>query len=60
MDTAATAMKPLIGVTTYLEKADTEGCGRVSAAFLPETYLDAILVAGVCRSYCRPNRSTPP
>lgn len=46
MDTTATAMKPLIGVTTYLEKADTEGCGRVSAAFLPETYLDAILVAG--------------
>jgi putative glutamine amidotransferase len=40
------AMKPIIGLTTYLEQADTEGCGTVSAAFLPATYLKPIIAAG--------------
>lgn len=40
------AIKPIIGLTTYLEKAVTDGCGTVRAAFLPETYLTPILEAG--------------
>lgn len=40
------AMKPVIGLTTYLEQAGTDGCGTVNAAFLPETYLKPIIAAG--------------
>lgn len=40
------AMKPIIGLTTYLEQADTSGCGTVNAAFLPETYLVPLVEAG--------------
>ncbi|MBT2531068.1 gamma-glutamyl-gamma-aminobutyrate hydrolase family protein [Arthrobacter sp. ISL-48] len=43
---ADAAIKPIIGLTTYLEKAVTDGCGTVRAAFLPETYLTPILEAG--------------
>jgi putative glutamine amidotransferase len=31
MDAADAAIKPIIGLTTYLEQADTDGCGRVRA-----------------------------
>jgi putative glutamine amidotransferase len=44
--TTDAAMKPVIGLTTYLEQAGTDGCGTVSAAFLPETYLKPIIAAG--------------
>jgi hypothetical protein len=46
MDAADAAIKPIIGLTTYLEQADTDGCGRARAAFLPETYLAPIVAAG--------------
>ena len=46
MDTPETAMKPIIGLTTYLEQAGTDGFGPVNAAFLPETYLAPITAAG--------------
>lgn len=46
MNSADTAMQPIIGLTTYLEQAGTEGCGTVNAAFLPETYLTPIVAAG--------------
>lgn len=37
--------RPLIGVTTYLEQAQT-GVWDVRASFLPQTYLDAVTEAG--------------
>ncbi|WP_309073968.1 gamma-glutamyl-gamma-aminobutyrate hydrolase family protein [Paenarthrobacter sp.] len=46
METTDTAMKPVIGLTTYLEQAGTDGCGTVNAAFLPETYLAPVTAAG--------------
>lgn len=46
MQTTDAAMKPIIGLTTYLEQAGTDGCGTVRAAFLPETYLNPIIAAG--------------
>ncbi|GGH91388.1 gamma-glutamyl-gamma-aminobutyrate hydrolase family protein [Arthrobacter liuii] len=46
METTDTVVKPVIGLSTYLEQADTAGCGAVSAAFLPETYLAPIIAAG--------------
>lgn len=46
MNSADTAMQPIIGLTTYLEQAGTKGCGTVTAAFLPETYLTPIVAAG--------------
>ncbi|TLM74555.1 gamma-glutamyl-gamma-aminobutyrate hydrolase family protein [Pseudarthrobacter sp. NamB4] len=46
METTDAAVKPIIGLATYLEHAGTDGCGTVSAAFLPETYLDPIIAAG--------------
>lgn len=46
MHTTDAAMKPVIGLTTYLEQAGTDGCGTVRAAFLPETYLKPIIAAG--------------
>jgi putative glutamine amidotransferase len=36
----------MIGLSTYLEEADTSGCGRVRAAFLPERYMAPIVDAG--------------
>lgn len=46
MNASDNAIKPIIGLTTYLEQAGTDGCGTVRAAFLPETYLTPILTAG--------------
>lgn len=46
METTDTSLKPVIGLTTYLEQADTDGCGTVNAAFLPESYLEPITAAG--------------
>jgi putative glutamine amidotransferase len=46
LETTDAAVKPIIGLTTYLEHAGTDGCGTVSAAFLPETYLAPIIAAG--------------
>jgi putative glutamine amidotransferase len=46
MNAADTAIKPIIGLTTYLEQAGTDGCGNVRAAFLPEKYLTPIVNAG--------------
>jgi putative glutamine amidotransferase len=40
------AARPLIGLTTYLEAAGTDGCGRVEAAFLPQKYMEPIIAAG--------------
>ncbi|MFP3581480.1 gamma-glutamyl-gamma-aminobutyrate hydrolase family protein [Arthrobacter sp. SIMBA_036] len=45
METHAT-MQPVIGLTTYLEPAVTQGCGSVKAAFLPESYLAPLAAAG--------------
>jgi putative glutamine amidotransferase len=46
MSTPETTIRPLIGLTTYLEEAGTDGCGRVSSAFLPEKYFAPLLAAG--------------
>ena len=46
METTDTSLKPVIGLTTYLEQAGTDGCGTVDAAFLPESYLAPITAAG--------------
>jgi putative glutamine amidotransferase len=46
LETTDAAMKPIIGLTTYLEQAGTAGCGAVRAAFLPESYLNPVIVAG--------------
>lgn len=46
METADTSLQPLIGLTTYLEEAGTDGCGTVNAAFLPESYLTPITEVG--------------
>ncbi|WP_201276701.1 gamma-glutamyl-gamma-aminobutyrate hydrolase family protein [Marisediminicola senii] len=40
-----TSPPPLIGITTYLEQAQT-GVWDVRAAFLPEVYLDSVTAAG--------------
>jgi putative glutamine amidotransferase len=58
MDAADAAIKPIIGLTTYLEQADTDGCGRVRAAFLPETYLAPIVAAGGVPVLLPPQPST--
>jgi putative glutamine amidotransferase len=46
LETTDAAVKPIIGLSTYLEPAGTAGCGTVNAAFLPETYLAPIIAAG--------------
>ena len=46
MESTDAVVKPVIGLSTYLEQADTAGCGKVSTAFLPETYLAPIIAAG--------------
>ncbi|MEV7662057.1 gamma-glutamyl-gamma-aminobutyrate hydrolase family protein [Paenarthrobacter sp. NPDC089316] len=46
MENTDATLQPVIGLTTYLEPAGTEGCGQVDAAFLPETYLAPIISAG--------------
>lgn len=55
MNAADTAIKPIIGLTTYLEQAGTDGCGNVRAAFLPEKCLTPLLDAGQFRSFSRPS-----
>lgn len=45
MASSASEQRPLIGVTTYLEQAQT-GVWDVRASFLPQTYLDAVTEAG--------------
>lgn len=37
---------PVVGLTSYLDPAVTEGCGTVDAAFLPRNYLEPVLAAG--------------
>jgi putative glutamine amidotransferase len=37
---------PVVGLTSYLDPAVTEGCGTVDAAFLPLNYLQPVLAAG--------------
>ncbi|WP_458116008.1 gamma-glutamyl-gamma-aminobutyrate hydrolase family protein [Arthrobacter sp. D2-10] len=46
MESTGTSLKPVIGLTTYLEQAGTDGCGTVDAAFLPESYLAPVTAAG--------------
>lgn len=46
MQTSDSALKPIIGLATYLEQATTDGCGVVPTAFLPESYLKPIIDAG--------------
>jgi putative glutamine amidotransferase len=36
----------VVGLTSYLDPAVTEGCGTVEAAFLPSNYLAPVLAAG--------------
>jgi putative glutamine amidotransferase len=38
--------RPVVGLTSYLDPAVTEGCGTVEAAFLPSNYLAPVLAAG--------------
>ena len=45
MASSASDPAPLIGVTTYLEQAQT-GVWDVPASFLPKVYLDAVTDAG--------------
>ena len=45
MDSSGSNQKPIIGLTTYLEQAQT-GVWDVRAAFLPAVYFDAINRAG--------------
>jgi putative glutamine amidotransferase len=58
MNAADTAIKPIIGLTTYLEQAGTDGCGNVRAAFLPEKYLTPILDAGAVPTLLPPQPTT--
>jgi len=46
METTDGAIRPVIGLATYLEQIDTSGCGTVNASFLPESYLVPITTAG--------------
>ncbi|PNI10485.1 gamma-glutamyl-gamma-aminobutyrate hydrolase [Arthrobacter sp. AFG7.2] len=59
METTDAAVKPIIGLTTYLEQAGTDGCGTVSAAFLPETYLAPIIAAGGVPTLLPPQPAVP-
>lgn len=38
--------RPVVGLTSYLDPAVTEGCGTVEAAFLPSNYLAPVLAVG--------------
>lgn len=38
--------RPVIGLTSYLDPAVSEGCGTIEAAFLPQNYLAPVLAAG--------------
>jgi putative glutamine amidotransferase len=40
------ADRPVVGLTVNLEPISTESCGAIDAAFLPATYLSAVLAAG--------------
>ena len=52
------ASAPLIGVTTYLERAQT-GVWDVPAAFLPKAYLDAVTDAGGIAVLLPPQPASP-
>lgn len=52
------ASAPLIGVTTYLERAQT-GVWDVRAAFLPKAYLDAVTDAGGIAVLLPPQPASP-
>ena len=52
------ASAPLIGVTTYLEQAQT-GVWDVRAAFLPKVYLDAVTDAGGIAVLLPPQPGSP-
>ncbi len=52
------ASAPLIGVTTYLEQAQT-GVWDVRAAFLPKVYLDAVTDAGGIAVLLPPQPASP-
>jgi putative glutamine amidotransferase len=52
------ASAPLIGVTTYLEQAQT-GVWDVRAAFLPKAYLDAVTDAGGIAVLLPPQPASP-
>jgi len=54
----AAASAPLIGVTTYLEQAQT-GVWDVRAAFLPKAYLDAVTDAGGIAVLLPPQPGSP-
>ena len=45
MDSSGSDVKPVVGITTYLQRAQT-GVWDTRAAFLPETYFAAIEAAG--------------
>ncbi len=49
---------PLIGVTTYLERAQT-GVWDVPASFLPKVYLDAVTDAGGIAVLLSPQPASP-
>ncbi|MDQ0735942.1 gamma-glutamyl-gamma-aminobutyrate hydrolase family protein [Arthrobacter agilis] len=46
MTTSESLPRPVVGLTSYLDPAVTEGCGTVEAAFLPQNYLAPVLAAG--------------
>ena len=58
MASTASDPAPLIGVTTYLEQAQT-GVWDVPASFLPKVYLDAVTDAGGIALLLPPQPSSP-
>ncbi len=58
MASSASEPAPLIGVTTYLEQAQT-GVWDVPASFLPKVYLDAVTDAGGIAILLPPQPSSP-
>ncbi|MHA7217580.1 gamma-glutamyl-gamma-aminobutyrate hydrolase family protein [Arthrobacter sp. MDT1-48-3] len=46
MTTSDSLPHPVVGLTSYLDSAVTEGCGTIEAAFLPQNYLAPVLAAG--------------
>ena len=57
-DSELTAGAPLIGVTTYLQRAQT-GVWDVPASFLPKKYLDGVTEAGGIAVLLPPQPTTP-
>ncbi|WP_199700370.1 gamma-glutamyl-gamma-aminobutyrate hydrolase family protein [Galactobacter valiniphilus] len=58
MASSASDPAPLIGITTYLEQAQT-GVWDVPASFLPKVYLDAVTDAGGIALLLPPQPSSP-